>query len=204
MPKRGIKSTTKFKPWTRVKHGYSSYYHRHKKTTLLLTLIAIVLVIYGALILVEWTQFKLAEKKINHLYTDTLNTLGTPESKYIRGSCGYASAKFHKGDLGCGYGFSLTYKGNNIDEANEIANKVANIIESQKYLNVTYRSQQRPVDFRNESYKHEGIGYDLEDQLSRMGCGGGIGYETTKPKELNVGFSCNKSPVHKAFYKVEN
>lgn len=211
MRKRGGKAR-KVSLWQKTRSKYKAWYNKRKKTTVLLSLLAIVLLVYGLFVGIEWAQFKIAERKVDDLYSQTLQILGEPEEKSIDGSCGYASAKFHRGDLGCGYGFSITYKATDIEKANAIANRFAELMETQKTFHITSKTQERPVDLGKLYFGRSEVSYQQKETIINLSCtarimnAGEDGYYL--PRGTNdrviIGFSCDKSPLKRPIYPVKD
>ncbi len=181
---------------------------KHKVITSLLVIALLFGVYYGVRASYEWTQFKLAERKVDSLYALTIEKLGEPEKKSFESSCGHASAKFHQGALGCGYGGSLTYKVKNVDEANKIANEFADLIEDQKEFKLDYASQKSPVDLMDEKNNKERMEYEQSASFVRLPCSfeislvGDDGYFLPNAKNnwVKIRMSCDKSPLIKSIY----
>ncbi len=212
MAKRGSKTARKQTLWSKIKAKYSSFYKKRKKTTVLLSIVALLVVACGVRVSYEWTQFKIAERKVDKLHQTLVDELGKPQSNYFEGSCSYASSKFQKGDLGCSYGFSLEYKATDLNKANNIANKFDNIINHQSNFKISFRSQNSPVDFAKLYFNEAVIRYQQREGALRPNCtaqaerAGNEGYYV--PRGINdrviVTFSCDKSPLLRPIYPVKD
>jgi len=203
-----------------VPDKFKYFYARRKKTTILVSIVLVCLLIYGGLIFGEFLQFKRVESKINKMNTLALEEFGPAFNQHIGGSCGYASAKFHKGDLGCGYSFSMTFHEPDLEKANQIANRFdAFLKKNQDIFKIKYESDQGLIDLS----KTNSIGfvgekdYDFSDGYLGVGCSGGIDYASQKEtfgfnsteksdkiKEyVGFGIHCGKSPSLVKHYPVQ-
>ncbi len=212
MKKRGSKKAKQQSAWNKVKTKCSPWVKSRPKTTILLIVIGVGLLWYGLVVFADFVQFKMAERRVDTLYSETIKNLGEPDTKTLEGSCGYASAKFHKGDLGCGYGFSLVYKATDLDKANELANTFAALMENQKSFKITFKSQESPVDLSKLYFGRSEVSYQQKETTFRLSCTArvmnvGEG-ETYLPRGVNdrvrIDFSCGKSPLKQPIYPVKD
>lgn len=82
------------------------------KQRVLLSLAAFVILSITAYFSYAWYQgyaFRKVEKKLDALTQEIVTELGEPISQTKEQSCGYASAKFSRGRLGCGSTTDLVY-----------------------------------------------------------------------------------------------
>ncbi len=154
---------------------------KHKVITSLLVIALLFGVYYGVRASYEWTQFKLAERKVDSLYALTIEKLGEPNYKNIEGTCGHASAKFHKGDLSCRYSFVLVFKPGSLKSIKDIHDKVALIAKDYGGIKDPDYSKDNPPQTQNEQY------YDLKSRLSTT-CAVNI-YETGQSVATRYGDS---------------
>jgi hypothetical protein len=82
-------------------------------TVLLLALI----VTYFSIAWYQGYVFRNVEKKMDKLTQEIIEKIGEPISQTKDQSCGYASAKYGKGNLGCGFINNLSYEVNSPAEA---------------------------------------------------------------------------------------
>lgn len=115
-----------------------SWRRKHK----VLFILAILLVIFGGFwvkkqvdISSERKDFQTAERVVGDLVNQIQNELGKTEVEESKG-CGYASAKFGKGRLGCSFSYSFTYNVKNSKEAEENAKIINDIIKNNVYVDL--------------------------------------------------------------------
>lgn len=97
---------------------------------IVLAIVAFVVVILGynlvyipVLKTVERRQYDAAAQEMRELMDMVVTEIGEPEKTETKKACGYSSAKFEKGRLGCGVNVSYFFKINNNDQANELLDK---------------------------------------------------------------------------------
>lgn len=124
----------------------SHTHNKQKKSRIsrkMLAVIAVVFVVFGALAIyfgIAWYQgfrFEQTETKVNQLADAFVAELGEPADRTSNQSCGYASAKYKKGSLGCGFNIVLTYKIDNEKYIKQYIDTLQTVIKQRSDLVTT-------------------------------------------------------------------
>lgn len=181
---------------------YKATYRKHKVLTVVLTVLLSGLLIYGGFVLVEFLQFRNAEKKIRASNNYIVSVLGEPYLNNLSGNCHYASAKYTKGDLWCSYYQTVFYEISDKSQGAQLVKKVANnsrfIIKGNGSVSDPYALELRA--FGTECYN--GVSINSGNELNS---GDEYSNNVFSSENLYLGFyiNCGKSPSLIRHYPVE-
>jgi len=105
--------------------------------------IVVGLIIYFSYAWYQGYMFRRVEKKMDTLTQEIIEEIGEPISQTKDQSCGYASAKYGKGNLGCSFINNLTY------EVNSPAEATKKILNAQSFARSTKEFLYNSDDIKN-------------------------------------------------------
>ncbi len=215
MKKRGSKKAKQQSAWNKVKTKCSPWVKSRPKTTILLIVIGVGLLWYGLVVFADFVQFKSVEPRVSTLQNAIIEEAGIPTKNSKEGSCSYASAKFHKGDLSCNYGFSMKYSYSSHEDAQAKLKQFNEALDHKKGMRIIKTvDHSRQLVYESMGY---GIAYDLHDWTPELDCSVQIrltddwqstGRTTSgRPiynKVIIISGGCSKGPMLRPIYPMKD
>ena len=160
MPKKksrlgGIKKTQEYKDASKIGKWVARFRKQHK----ILFALAVILILYFGIkqvqIYFERKDFQTAERVVSELVSEIQAELGSAEVEEYR-QCSYGTKKFEKKNLGCNFGYSLSYTVKNEKKAREKAIIADGIIKKNNEINISYEEEiifSKPKDTIGAEYQ---------------------------------------------------
>lgn len=147
----------------------------------------------------EKKDFLAAERELDALQAKIVATIGEPSRTEKKNSCGYSSAKFEGGRLGCGSNFAITYPAQDETEANVMYEKVMYLLSKSPGIHTLGTLKSNPYTKTSHSYNPQSITVEMEGEPSDIRCatyveygnsGGGITLSSPAKQSLAIAISC--------------
>lgn len=190
-----------------------------KDKKVLLVIAVVILAIIGFFgyrqfaIVQEKRHFEQAYEDIEKLRQEIAAELGEPTAVEQEKSCGYSSAKFSRGSLGCMVGAKIVYGVTDPEKATELKDQAYSLIDSSTYATPTSSSDDGFKGFgalSEDAYQYISYGLDTSYDLA---CQVGF-YLTTRshsPAQINSGegafvisFGCSNNESLAEHYPLTN
>jgi len=209
--KAAVNSAQKIDFWQKIKN----FWNWGDPAKVLLVSLLLVSIFFA----VKYSYIAYYRVKYDRIGNDLVATLddikketGEPAKWRLTKDCGYASAKFSRGRLGCGIDVDFVYNVSSDREANELLSRVIKNSEKSDFKLTSYSAKESPEfvndgkrsDLQTFSYKYRG---NLESSCALSAEFGKLDSEYTLtdeqgPLNLSISLGCGQTSLIFPFYQV--